>query len=234
MEYGKHLRKSLNYVDMRALRGKEISLQENQIMRLAEDMYSVRSQSHEEYDQVIKTERGWRCSCPDHVFRDQKCKRIWAVEFSGRLRLEVAKGQIQRTICQISKVVCPRCSSENIVKHGLLHNKYGDLQRYSCKDCNKRFAINLGFEKMHTSPEAITSAMQLYFTGESLRNVRNFLSLQGVNVSHVTIYRWIGKYTKLMQGYVENLQVNSSNTWRTDELFVKVKGKYQVPLCDHG
>lgn len=108
-------------------------------------------------------------------------------------------------------IACPRYGSGNTVKHGLLHNKYGDLQRYSCKDCNKRFVLNLGFEKIHASPEAITSAMQLYLAGESLRNVQNFPALQGVSVNHVTVYRWIGKYTKLMQKYLEKLHFNSSN-----------------------
>ncbi len=207
-----------------------------QVARLESDLYSVKSQSHEEYYQVIKTEAGWRCSCLDHVFRDQKCKHIWSVEFSGKLRAEVAKGQaVRTTICQVTSVACPRCNSGKIVKHGLLHNKYGDLQRYSCKDCNKRFVINLGFEKMHATPQAITSAIQLYFTGESLRNVRNFLALQGVNVNHTTVYRWIGKYTKLMQEYVEKLQFNSSNTLRTDELYLKIKGnmKYLFAVMDN-
>ncbi|MDG6923503.1 MAG: hypothetical protein JRN67_09450 [Nitrososphaerota archaeon] len=54
------------------MRGKEIFMEKaNEIIRLSEDEYSVHSQSHEEIYQVIRTERGWRCSCPDHVFRDE-------------------------------------------------------------------------------------------------------------------------------------------------------------------
>lgn len=60
-------------------------------------------------------------------------------------------------------------------------------KRYLCKDCGKRFSFNIGFEKMHTSPQMITSAMQLYFTGESFRNVQKFLKLQGVKMSHVAV-----------------------------------------------
>ena len=66
--------------------------------------------------------------------------------------------------------------------------------------------------------------MQLYFTGESLRNVQKFLALQGVNVSHVTIYNWIAKYVKLMEGYLDKIQPNVGDKWRADELFLKVKG----------
>ena len=67
----------------------------------------------------------------------------------------------------------------------LRHNKYGAIQKFNCRECNRYFTINLGFEKMHATPEMITSALQLYFTGESLRNVQKFLKLQGVKISHV-------------------------------------------------
>ena len=87
---------------------------------------------------------------------------------------------------------------------------------------------------MKHNPKAVTSAMQLYFTGESLRSVQKFLRLQGVNVSHVMIYKWIGKYTKLMQSYLDNITPQVGEAWRADEVFVKVKGnmKYLFALMD--
>ena len=72
---------------------------------------------------------------------------------------------------------------------------------------------------MHASPQVITSAMQLYFSGESLRNTQRFLALQGVTISYVGIYKWIKRYVSLMQGYVEKLQPQVGNAWRTDELY---------------
>src|SRR5688500_6231784 len=76
--------------------------------------------------------------------------------------------------------------------------------------------------------------MQLYFSGESLRNTAKSLELLGVNVSHQTIYNWIEKYTHLMDKYLENIIPDVSNAWRTDELFLKVKGntKYLYALMD--
>jgi len=108
------------------------------------------------------------------------------------------------------------------------------LQRYLCKNCGKRFSFNLGFEGMKASPQVITSAMQLYFTGESLRNVQRFLRLQGVKVSHVSVYRWIRKYVNLMQKYLEKITPQVSDTWRADEMFLKIKGnpKYLYALMD--
>jgi transposase-like protein len=92
----------------------------------------------------------------------------------------------------------------------------------------------MGFEKMKHSPQAITSAMQLYFSGESLRNTMKSLKLLGVEVSHQTVYKWIRKYVKLMKDYVEKIVPNVSDTWRADELYVKIKGdmKYLFALMD--
>lgn len=95
-------------------------------------------------------------------------------------------------------LACIACNSDKIIKFAIRHNKGGDLQRYKCNACGKRFSFNIGFEKMHASPQIITTAMQLYFTGESLRNVQKFIKLQGLNMSHVAVYKWIKKYVKLM------------------------------------
>jgi len=94
--------------------------------------------------------------------------------------------------------------------------------------------MNLGFEGMKASPKIITSAMQLYFTGESLRNVQKFLRLQGVKISHVTVYRWITKYVGLMGKYLGQITPQVSDTWRADEMWLKIKGnpKYLYALMD--
>jgi putative transposase len=87
---------------------------------------------------------------------------------------------------------------------------------------------------MKHNPQAITSAMQLYFSGESLRNTQKSLRLLGVEVSHKTVFMWIRKYVAIMKDYVENTKPNVSDTWRADELFVKVRGdmKYLFALID--
>ncbi len=141
-------------------------------------------------------ESGWSCSCEDHYFKNICCKHIHAVEISLSIREQVRK---QIIINEVTVDSCPVCNSDNLRKDGIRHNKNYSIQRYRCKDCNKKFSINLGFENMKASPEIITNAMQLYFTGESLRGVEKFIKLQGINFSHVAIYQWIKKYTKLIE-----------------------------------
>jgi transposase-like protein len=93
---------------------------------------------------------------------------------------------------------------------------------------------NLGFERLKATPQIVTSALQLYFTGESLRNTKKFLKLQGVDVSHQTIYNWIKRYTALMAKYLDKITPQVSGTWRADELYVKIKGdmKYLFAIMD--
>jgi transposase-like protein len=87
---------------------------------------------------------------------------------------------------------------------------------------------------MGANPQSITSAMQLYFTGESFPNIQKFLRLQGVNVHFTTVYRWIKKYVAIMDKYLDQMKPQVGETWRADELFLKVRGnmKYLYALMD--
>jgi putative transposase len=217
--------------DIRQQRGQIIAKSRRAIKRINKIIYRVKSQTNGNYYHIKATDIGWKCDCADHKFRSVKCKHIFAVEISYAIRETVREGVV---IQQITTNSCPHCKSHKLVKHGIRHNKYGDIQRFSCKDCRKRFTINIGFEKMHATPQIITEAMQLYFSGESFRNVKSFLHLQSVNISHIAIYKWITKYVQLMGTYLEKLKPQVGNAWRTDELYVKVSAnlKYLHALMD--
>jgi len=215
-------------------RGKMIAEKPDQIKRIRERFYKVASQSgHGMYDvrkARVNQTVGWVCTCPDFTYREVKCKHIWAVEFSVKLR-EAVKS---RVIEPIDVHVCVYCKSEHLIKWGIRHNKYGDIQKFSCKSCGRYFTVNLGFERMKHNPQGITTAMQLYFSGESLRNTSKSLRLLGVQVSHKTVYCWIQKYVSLMEKYLSQIKPQVSDTWRADEMWLKVKGnpKYLYALMD--
>ena len=211
-------------------RGKEIAGKFGQVKRMNKSLYLVRSQSNGGIYEVTQTDLGWNCTCQDHISRGAKCKHIWAVEFSAAIRKQVEMVRI----VPLATGSCILCGSVNIVKDGVRHNAYGDIQVFFCKDCLQHFTLNAGFEHMRSSPQDITSAMQLYFSGLSFRNVTKALKLRGVSVSHVTVYKWIEKYTTLMEKYIEKIQPQVSDTWRADEIFLKIKGdlKYLFALMD--
>ena len=191
-------------------------------MRISDNEYLVKSQSREStVYSVRKMDTGWVCSCPDYQTRGVRCKHIFAVHFSQQIREEVRKNI---TIEPVEINGCLFCHSSNIVKTGIRRNKEYAIQRLKCHSCGRTFSLNIGFERMKHNPKAVTTAMQLYFSGESLRNTKEALKLMGVQVSHKTVYVWIKKYTNLMEEYLDKITPQVSDVWRTDELFIKVRG----------
>jgi len=128
-------------------RGLEIANVEGHIKRVDDFTYKVKSQSKNEFYNVKSTEIGWKCSCPDHICRGAKCKHIWAVEFSLAIRKQVERVKIE-PIVNANPTGCVLCGSSSIVKDGLRHNQYGDIQVFYCKGCSQHFTANLGFEGM--------------------------------------------------------------------------------------
>ena len=220
-------------LNLREQKGLQIANAESQVTRIEESFYTVLSQSGNGQYAVSMVDHEWICECPDNKYRHVMCKHIHSVIFSQQMKEQVRQS-VGVVIQPLSTSNCVFCSSDNIVKDAIRHNKRGDIQRYLCKACGKRFSVNIGFEKMKATPQVITSAMQLYFTGESYRNVQKFFRLQGVEVDHSTVLRWVKKYVRLMESYVEKIKPNVSDTWRADELYVKVKGnmKYLFAMMD--
>ena len=215
----------------RSERGRRICDLGNQVRRLDDNTYAVKSQTGKGEYEVRATEAGWLCSCPDSTYRGEKCKHIFAVEFSRKIRTEVELGVLAPFE---TAEACIYCGSAHVVKDGQRHNKSGSIQKFNCLDCGKYFTINIGFERMKHNPKAITTALQLYFSGESLRSTQRSLRLLGVEVSHKTVWKWIQKYIGLMEKHLDKITPQVSDTWRADEIWVSIKGdmKYVFAIMD--
>lgn len=129
---------------------------------------------------------------------------------------------------------CIYCDSINFVKNGKRHSKKTITQIYRCRNCLRRFSFNVGFVGNQNKPEAIAQTMQLYFTGESIRNIAVFLNMQGIKVSHGAVFHWIKKYIKLMKVFLDQFTPQVSDNWRCDEIYLKIQGKpkYLFVLMD--
>jgi transposase-like protein len=218
-------------INEREMRGQSIAQNFGWVRRVDETSYMVHSQRLDKEYQVEQTETGWVCDCPDSTFRLLKCKHVWAVEISWTLRKRVEEA---RRIEPIQGQACVACGSESLMKWGIRRNKSGSIQVFKCRGCGRFFTVNIGFDKMKHNPKAITTALQLYFSGESLRKTMESLRLMGVEVSHQTVNNWITKYVGLMEKFADQIAPKVSDTWRADELYVKVKGnlKYLYAMMD--
>ena len=100
----------------------------------------------------------------------------------------------------------------------------------------RKFTPNFGFEKTRVEPSTITGAMQMYFTGMSVRDIANHYEMMGIKISHMAVYNWISKYSKMVEKYLKEIIPRTSNrTWiRADEVWLKVAGdkKYLFASID--
>jgi transposase-like protein len=101
----------------------------------------------------------------------------------------------------------------------------GDKQRYLCKDCGHKFIQGSGFPRMRTESRIISSSIDFYFEGLSVRKIQTQIEkLYGVHVSQVTVWKWIMKYSKLCSEYVETLAPQLLGIYHVDETAIKCKG----------
>ena len=209
----------------RITRGAQIASKSNQITRIDDTTYTVSSKVYE----VIQTESGWVCSCPVVC-----CKHAHVIEISKRMR-EAVQEEVPKTIIkQVDLTKYKRCKSPNVVKQGIRRLKRGPVQGYKCKDCNKRFTHNLGFEKKHVAPEQITQAVDLLFSGLSSRKVAKSLEMTGFKISCKTVQNWGKEYAEIMERFADTIKPQVGEAWRTDELYLKIKGnrKYLFAMLD--
>lgn len=68
-------------------------------------------------------------------------------------------------------IKCKYCKSENVNKYG----KYKDNQYYICKDCGHKFSDNTNIPCMQTPTDQIADALNMYYEGLSLSEIRRNL-----------------------------------------------------------
>jgi transposase-like protein len=120
------------------------------------------------------------------------------------------------------KAVCKNCGSKNTRKYGV----YKDTQHYFCNDCRREFSANDKLFKMKTPANQVSSALDMYYKGLSVNDIRDNLNQQyGNNPSSKTIYEWIEKYTPEAVKYFRDFHPEVGNTWIADETMLKIAGK---------
>jgi transposase, IS6 family len=76
-------------------------------------------------------------------------------------------------------------------------------------------------------PEVITVAVRWYLRyGLSYRDVEELLAERGIEVDHVTIYRWVHRFTPLLIDAARPCRHAPGDRWFVDETYVKVSGRW--------
>ncbi len=76
--------------------------------------------------------------------------------------------------------------------------------------------------------EVIVLAVRWYLRyGLSYRDIEELLGERGIEVDHVTIYRWVQRFTPLLADAAGPCRHTVGDRWYVDETYVKVSGKWR-------
>jgi transposase-like protein len=76
--------------------------------------------------------------------------------------------------------------------------------------------------------DVIVLAVRWYLRfGLSYRDVEELLAERGVDVDHVTIYRWVQRFTPLLADAARPCRHLVGDRWQMDETYVKVAGRWR-------
>jgi len=117
-------------------------------------------------------------------------------------------------------VTCPKCNSNQVKKDGKRKTQNrGKIQRNRCKECDFRFVIDDGFYRMRNNENKITAGIDLYYKGVSLRKVQeHFQAFYPHNSSHMSVYRWIVKYSTMVSNLTDNMPIQCGKEMMSDEM----------------
>jgi transposase, IS6 family len=77
-------------------------------------------------------------------------------------------------------------------------------------------------------PEIIVLALRSYLRfGLSYRDVEELLAERGIEVDHVTVYRWVQRFTPLLADAARPCRHVVGDRWFVDETYVKVAGRWR-------
>jgi transposase-like protein len=77
-------------------------------------------------------------------------------------------------------------------------------------------------------PEIIVLAVRWYFRfGLSYRDVEELLAERGIEVDHVTVLRWVQRFTPLLMDAARPCRHAVGGRWFVDETYVKMAGRWR-------
>src|SRR5436190_1021522 len=99
-------------------------------------------------------------------------------------------------------------------------------------DCRRTRLIpavaSSAFAGFRFPPEIIVLAVRWYLRfGLSYRDVEELLTERGIGVDHVTVFRWVQRFTPLLAGATRPCRHAVGDRWFVDETYVKVAGRWR-------
>jgi len=114
----------------------------------------------------------------------------------------------------------------------LLHLRWADPSRQTASMSPRRPdpvpSARSAFAGFRFPPDVIVLAVRWYLRfGLSYRDVEELLAERGVEVDHVTVYRWVQRFTPLLAEAARPCRHSVGDRWQVDETYVKVAGQWR-------
>ena len=85
-----------------------------------------------------------------------------------------------------------------------------------------------GFAGFRFPAEVILLAVRWYLRfGLSYRDLEELLAERGIDVDHVTLYRWVERFTPQLVDAARSRRHSGGDRWFVDETYVKVAGEWR-------
>jgi transposase-like protein len=88
--------------------------------------------------------------------------------------------------------------------------------------------VRSAFAGFRFPPDIIVVAVRWYLRfALSYRDIEELLAERGVQVDHVSVYRWVQRFTPLLADAARPCRHRTGNRWFVDETYVKVAGRWR-------
>jgi transposase-like protein len=95
------------------------------------------------------------------------------------------------------------------------------------RQADRQVLCDSAFVGFRFPPEVIVLAVRRYLRfGLSYRDVEELLAERGIDVDHVTIHRWVRRFTPLLVDTARSARHRVGDRWHVDETYVKVAGRW--------
>ena len=92
------------------------------------------------------------------------------------------------------ETICKYCKSDNVIKYGF----YKAVQRYFCNNCKRKFAGIDTIPKMQYPTHQISDALNMYYEGISLNEIRrNLIHQHNSYISDASAFNWVNRFSKM-------------------------------------
>lgn len=118
--------------------------------------------------------------------------------------------------------LCKMCGSHNVIRYG----NYRGIQRWWCKDCQRKFADNAALPDMKKPTNQVATAVGMFYEGRNLSKIPQIMcQLRYGIVTSTSVSNWITRFSEIAINEANKDRVNVGDVWIACDKSIKICGK---------